>query len=323
MKVTHITLGAILCAALAACGGGSSGGGITPTPIVTNQPAYTSQIVFVGVLAGRAIQADLRRAQSLSPMVSGTPVPIMVVSPMTAQDTIGNIGGSNGFGGYVEAVVSPMPSSSPSVTFTTDNPNSEFGTPGPSVTLPPGVIAQEPIGSNPSAINVQSAGTASAAISAPVNQSPTTNVYTYRAISLECASPLAAASSPAWAWSGSTWNAVSTIAAADIYMTGPYCDAPFNSSESETTVHFPGGGVTISTDTPFSGIVATQWANTLTSADLAALITLNPDGSSNGEIVFKTSSGAVVKLFPNGISRGSNPDYSGAVEVSGASIDGF
>jgi len=59
------------------------------------------------------------------------------------------------------------------------------------------------------------------------------------------------------------------------------------------------------------------------SLDLHTAITLNPDGSQNSELLFKTRDAAhIVKAFPNVLAQ-SGGEYSGAVQVSGSSVDGF
>lgn len=315
MKQVFLGLGLVL--ALAACGGG----GGTPNPIPSTVPktTYTSKLVFVGPLDGRVIQSDLRRVESLTPMTAATPLPIMVVAPITAQGNIGANQSSN-WGGTIQAEVSPAPASTPTTTFSQTDPNAVLGTPIPFPTA--NVVSEAPIMGNSSTPNVQSSGVATAAIGAPVNLSPQANEFTYMAISLECKTPLDPGSSPAYQWNGTGWIAVSDPTQADVYLTGPQCTVPgFSSTENNMVVHIPYGGVNLSTDTPFSGLLATQWSNTETAVDLLTAGTVNPDGSQNTIIVAKTSGGAVFKLFP--LSVGYNDGYDGAVEVSGSSVDGF
>jgi hypothetical protein len=319
-----------LAALLTACGGG--GGTLSPTPLPTNPATqYSSKLVFTGALAGRQIQSDLRQAESAMPMSAATPIPIMIFSPLTASGNLGSAvyPGGSGEGGYLEAVVSPQPTAAPTTTFTQTNTNAKISptpTPNPAQTpapLPTGVIGEVFVSSNGTP-NVQSAGSASAAIGSPVNQTPAAQVYVYEAISLECAQPLNAGSAPAWKWNGSGWVTVSAPSQADIYLTGPKCTVPgFASNETYPTLHYPGGGSHFSTDTPFSNFNTSQWQNAETSYDLHSLVTSNPDGSNNGELLIKTADGAhTIKMFPAGVS--SYPgEYDAAVEVSGASIDGF
>lgn len=324
----------ILVGILAACGSGPSGGPIptprptvSPTPTPTPKVQYTSAIVFSGALSGRQIQADLRQVE-LKALTSGTPPPIMVVSPIASNGTIGG-SSANAFGGTVQAEVSPLPSATPSVTFSTTTTDVLFQTPDPSSSpqLPSGVVAQANVGSNPTVQNVQISASASAAIGSPVNQTPSDQVYEYKAISLECPNvtgiPMNPGSAPAWAWDGSNWNPVTNLANADIYMTGPHCTGQYASSEVDTTIHYPGGGTLVSTDNAFNSLLASNYVNSTGSfATLTQMIMQNGDGSENAEILFKAGT-VLVKLFPNSIQTGTTPDFSGAIEVSGSSVDGF
>ena len=338
MKSLFLVALAAVAAVLAACGGGGSspiGGGVpaTPAPI-----AYQAQIVFKGALAGsqsgastlsigRSIQSMNQRGILAAP--GATPVPIMVVSPMTASDNVGIAYGVSSLGGAVDVVVSPMPSSTPQVTFASTNPNAVLQTPAPNASplpLPANAIAQQLVGSNPNALNAQSAGSITATVGSPISSSPSTAVYTYAAIDLLCA-PFQSAppgTFPAFAWNGTSWVGQNVIVGADIYLSGPQCtDAGFQTNESQQTIHFPGGGATFSTDTPFAAFTASQWTNIETSIPVQSLDTMNPDGSFNSVILFKTASGAVAKIFPVDLGIANGGEYGGAIEVSGDSIDGF
>lgn len=310
------------CAAvtmLAACGGGAGSPGPGPVPIPSSTPiSYSASLRFVGVLAGQ-MQSALRAAQAVSPMAQSTPIPIMLVSPMTAQNNIGSEHGSAQ--GLVEAVVSPLPvPSNVPVTFANTDVDASVGptpTPLPSQTpmpFPTGVIAENLVVADVHP-QVQSAGVATATIGNPINQQPQTNVYVYLPISIECQNPLDPGSASAWNWNGSAWVAAS--APSDVYVS---CSGKTPSTQ---TLNIPGGFTTFSTDTPFSALSTSQWANTYTSEDFETLATLNPDGSANTEIVAKTADGKhIFKMFPYTID--SYPgEYSGAVEVSGAGVDGF
>lgn len=339
MKSLLIGLVALI---LAGCGGGSSNPiGTPPTP----QPlVYQAQLVFKGPLAGsasgvstlsgwRSVQSMNQRGILAAP--GATPVPIMIV---TAPDT--NSGPeSSAFGGEVQAVVSPMPSASPTVTFSSTDAVAVINTPQPPVQgqtpqpLPPGVVSQAFVNGN-GAVQTQSAGNAAAVISAPVGESPTTAVYSYMSIALDCSPASAQSILPGatvnhfgWQWTGSTWIPDDNVATADIYIdgtnpgSGQPCMAP-NPAESEITVHIPGGDTRITSDTPFSSVAASQWANTETSFTLLQAAQLNPDGSNNGFVIGKTRDGLhVFKLFPNAI--GYTTGFFGAIGVSGDSVDGF
>lgn len=316
MKRILLTSVVLASSLLAACGGGGS----TPGPLPSTQPhvTYTAQLLFVGVLGGRTLQGDLRAVQLRSPMAaSANAIPIMVVSPITTQGNVGAVYG--GIGGDVEVQVSPQPTSSPAVTFSNTNAHAKLATPAPGTPqpLPSGVVAQNPIFSDGTP-NVQSAGAASAQIGPPVNQTATASVYTYLPISLECILQHPGSAS-AWQWTGSAW-ATTDLAHADIYMSGPNC--ALASSEANAILHIPGGFTTFSTDVSFAGLTASQWTNTQTTLDMSTATQLNADGSTNDVIVGKTADGThVFKLFP--VSVGMNEEYSGAVEVAGAGVDGF
>lgn len=259
-------------------------------------------------------------------MAAGSPLPIMVVSPLFAgMDT-------SVYGGNVQAVVSPVPSSSPAVTFSQNNPNAVLQTPAPNGTpqvLPTGVVAQAAVfGANTP--ETQSAGTATANVGAPINETPTTPVYSYVSIALDCGpgpGGIAAGSSTpytthfGWKYNGSAWVADDDVNDADVYIDGPSCVAQ-NTTESGLTVHVPGGDTRLSTDSGFNTLTAAQWTNAETSFTIAAAIATNPDGSNNGIVIGKTRDSVhVFKMFPNAL--GSTDGYFGAIEVAGVSVDGF
>ena len=330
-------LSALALFTLAACGGNSTGGNPiappTPAPV-----AYQAQLVFKGPLAGAASGISTlstgRSIQSLNQRgilssVGATPVPIMVLSPNAPGTVLGGPQGS--YGGVVEVVVSPAPSSSPQVAFSQTNADAAISappTPQPGQTpFPYGanvVAVADVTGGN--VVNAQSAGTATASITSPVNASPTTQVYAYQVVEINCLLQYPG-DADGFSWNGSTWTPETTIAASDLYNTDASsgCAAPFDSGIGSTAMlHFPYGAVAISDDTPFSSLTASQWANSFTSISCATLMAPNPDGSLNAEILFKTATGAIAKLFPNSVGGNSiQCSIGGAIEVSGDSIDGF
>lgn len=309
--------------ALAACGGG---GGITPpgpTPTVKPPISYTSKLVFDGALAGHTVQADIRQVQIATD--AATPIPIMVVEPPVAnKDT-------SVYAGDLQVVVSPMPSAVPSVSVSqTDSGATIVSTPspGPGQTpqpLPTGVIAQVQVnGAN--VVQTQSAGTASATVGAPINETPSAPVYSYMSIEPSCLTGMispgglqpAYAHHFGWQWTGTTWAPDDDVSSADVYMDGPNCTAQ-NPSESGPIIHIPGGDVRISTDTPFNSITASQWSNAETSYDPNATGLVNPDGSFQCVVIGKTRDEShVFKWFAANAGC-----LFGAIETSGTSVDGF
>lgn len=326
-----VLISMVLASLLTACGGGgsSSSGGPIPNPGPSNNPpvSYTAQIRFVGVLAGHQIQAALRQVQAVSPQTAGTPIPIMIVSPIDQGCLPGDCT-VQPFSpqGVVQAVVSPQPASTPAVSFTQTAAGVSIvptASPAPSSTpnpLPTGVVGEAGVANNDT-LNTQSAGTATATIGNPVNQQPSTQVYQYLAMAAVC-NPPDSNSSPGWAWNGSAWVTVSDPAQADIYVTGATCNGLYASSGDSGTLHFPGGGMLFSTDNPFSGFTVAQLTSTSqTSASGSALTTANGDGSYNSILIAKTHDGkSVFKVFPT---KSDGQNYIGAVEVSGAGVDGF
>ncbi len=333
MKV--LFFGLLLAALAVGCSGSSTGGpiGTPPTP----QPvAYQAQLVFKGPLAGsqsgistlstgREIQSMNQRGILSAP--GATPVPIMVLSPNAPGTVLGAPQGS--FGGIVEVVVSPAPSASPQVAFSQTNANAAISpapTPQPGQTPFPygaNVVAVADV-TGGSTVNAQSAGSATATITSPVNTAPTTQVFAYQVISVNCLlqSPGDAAG---FAWNGSTWTPETTIAASDVYNTDASsgCAAPFDSGTT-AVLNFPYGAVALSDAIPFSSLIASQWSNSFTSISCASLMAPNPDGSINATILFKTANGSIAKLFPNSVGGNSiQCSLGGAVEVSGSSIDSF
>ncbi|MHB8406250.1 MAG: hypothetical protein ACYDCJ_12585, partial [Gammaproteobacteria bacterium] len=326
---------ALAILALAACGsgGGSSGGGGYVPPPPPPATTYSASLRFVGPLDGVQIQSDLRQAQSVSPMSAATPLPIMIMSPIEN----GYIGGSIYVGtnqqGVVQAIVSPSPASTPTVTFSQTDASATIAptpTPQPGITPPPlpaGVVAENGVASN-GVDNVQASGVASAVIGSPVNKSPTTAIYQYMAVGVDCVSNRSsnpASSGPGWYYTGAGWAQTTDPTKADIYVTGSKCDGSYAVPNDNGTLNFPGGGTLISTDTPFSALSASQWANTETSVGMAALMLQNADGSINAELIAKTRDGLhTFKVFPNAVGGSAGDlDYEGAVEVSGAGVDGF
>ena len=324
-------------AALAACGGGSSSSNPIAPP-TTAPVAYQAQIVFKGPLAGSqsgvSTLSGYRDVQSMNQRgilsnVGPTPVPIMVLSPNAPGTVFGSPQGA--YGGTVEAVVSPEPSASPQVAFSSTNANAALSpapTPAPGATpfnYGPGVVAVADV-TGGSVVNAQSAGTATATIASPVNAAPTTQVYAYQAIEVNCLLQFPG-DAAGFSWNGSTWSPETTIAASDVYNTDASsgCAAPFDSGSGTTAmIHFPYGAVAISDDTPFASLTASQWSNAFTAIDCATLTAPNPDGSIDAEILFKTANGSIAKIFPNSVGGNSiQCSLAGAIEVSGDSVDGF
>ena len=298
--------------ALTACGGGSSAPGGTITPPTSPPVNYTATLKAVSPLGGNQIQAFLTGIHPQSG--TATPVPIMVVQPTKSDGSIGSIGSNTV---QVQVIVSPQPPSLVTPTFANANTHVILTTPAPGRTPPPGVYAVE-YASADNTIGAQSSGAVVANIGMPVNQSPTIQSYSYPGFTVGCT----VNSAPALKIVGTAFVSASDIASADIYATGPNCAGVFNSTGAQT-IHFPGGGVMLSTYTPYVSVAATQWANTQTSSDIQTMMHQQPDGSFNALLVAKTRDGLhIFKVYP--LQMQSVPvELSGPVQVAGASIDGF
>lgn len=315
-QVLTVTL---VIATLAACGGGgssSSGGGVIAPP-TTTPTSYVAFLEFHGQMTGN-VQDAVRRAYSHR-LDSGTatPLPILITAPIENGCVAGycvNTGNN-----YVQAIVSPKPTGTPATTFANTAPDVTIAPTTVPSAAPTGVVAEAQV-ENSGADNVQTSGTASATIGSPVDQTASLSVYQYRAIGLECNTNGDANYSPGWAWNGTAWVTASSPATSDVYLTGASCDGNFAVAGDPGTLHFPGGGSLISTDTYFSTIAASSWTNTQTSATLAQIGSANPDGSFTAILLAKTATGAIFKMFPNEIAQGI---YAGGVEVAGAGVDGF
>jgi hypothetical protein len=333
-----LTLGVVLLGSgLAACGGGDGSGSAAFTPGGDRtHVSYASKLVFVGPLAGvrsqsaQQIQPELASLGRIQDDETSTPTPIMIASAISNNCNFGcNVAGSEQ--GVVEALVSPQPSVTPTISFSQTATDVEIvatPTPAPSASpepLPSGVIAEAGVASNGDS-EVQSTGTATATIGDPVDESPTTPVYQYLAIAADCiADDSPSSSGPGWAWNGSAWTQVSNPSQADVYVTGSSCDGLYNVVGDSGTLHFPGCGAFVSTDTAFCSLLASQWADTYTSMSIATLEIQNGDGSINAELIAKTRNGSYTfKVFPNALG-GSAGDMSfdGAIEVSSSGVDGF
>ena len=333
---------ALLLLALAACGGGSSGAGNPIAPPTPMPVAYQAQIVFKGPLAGsqsgvstlsgyRDVQSMNQRGILAAP--GATPVPIMVLSPSGPNDEF--MGGTaNSFGGTAEAVVSPMPSAVPQVTFSVSGANAVLAStpsPAPGATSAPGVVGATNVYGPGGSADSQSAGTVTAAIANPVAQAPTTPVYDYESVALDCGNVFAG-DVPGVTWNGTAWIPATSPSNADIYMTDTTtlnpgatqlpCPAPWAYS-NQPILHTPYGGVAFNTDTPCAAFSASQWTNAFTDIPMATLGTLMPDGSLNAVVLFKTSTGAIAKICPVATGNAQQALYGGAIEASGAGVDGF
>jgi hypothetical protein len=327
--VKMFIVGLTLVAALVACGGGAT----SPVAPSTIAPAsYTSKIVYLGALVGA--QADLALRDRSNDVIhayqtGSTPAPIMVTQPFYQGQTFAT-------GGTVEALVSPLPSSTPQVTFsntnTTTNIQTVSTTPAPNGStpqpFPTGVVAEAVVSG--SSVMTQSSGTATANVGAPVNQAPSVPIYSYAGLAFDCTNASGYGYGIAggeytqdfgFQWNGSAWVPDNDPTTADVYIDGPSCEmmGSSNTSESGITMHIPGGDTRISTDTSYNTVSATQWQNAGTSFQLSLCLQLNADGSNDCLVVGKTRSGAIFKLWPNNVGFG----YYGAIEVSGSSVDGF
>lgn len=301
---------------------------VTPAPV-----SYQSQIVFKGALAGAqsgvptlSVGASTQSLDWRDPLSANpSPAPIMIISPNAPN---GEFMGSpdDAVGGTALAIVSPMPSAAPQVTFSVNGVQPNLvptATPAPGVTPQPGVVGAINVSGSNAAENTQAAGTVTATIGAPVSQAPTTPVYEYRGIDIDC-EMLYTNDMQGATWNGTTWVAASSPSNADIYATytAPQCSAPWVAG-TQAVLHTPYGGVLFNSATPCSDFSASQWSNTFTSIPLATVGTMLPDYSFNSILLFKTASGNIAKLCPTAIGNATEPILGGAIEVSGDSIDGF
>lgn len=335
----------IACVALgfgvAACSGGGSTGGTPPTqgPAPTSTPttapvSYTARLVFTGALAGKQeIQSDLRRIALDS---GASPPPIGLGAPIAVVDGVPQAGSSRAWDtGQIEVMVSPEPSTTPTISYSVTGDNLAIQTPNPSQSpnpLPSGVYARQYVGVSPSSSpNAQASGIASADISAPVSATPTTPWYLLKQISLECQFSNTVnpgvndpGSQPGWTYDATTnsWNAATSLATADIYMTGSHCFSPgYSDANDYLTIHVPGGDVRFTTDTSYFAIAASQWANSETSFILDPTELVQADLSYDAIVLGKTRDGShTFLLFPATMSAN---EFTGEIQVSGAGVNGF
>lgn len=324
---------------LAACGGGSSGGGITPNPGPSYSPAhYAAKVYFVGKLAG-AQSAMIRPA--ISDMAApSSPAPVMIVSA-SEEDCIANMNcvtnPEDSFGGQVVAQVSPAPPTNPAVSFTQNAPHtllSPTPSPAPSATPQPeptGVVGVQAIMGD-GTLQVQASGTVSVSIGTPANVIATTQVYQYYRVDITDGIAPHPGQYQGWAFDGSKWVGDNDPTTADIYVTCDKCTGAFGVPNDSSTLHFPGGGTFISNDNTFAWVTAAQFANTYSALALNTIGQFNPDGSTNSLLIAKTRglfnpsvAPAIFKVFPLGTSNACAGDcgFVGAIETSGAGVDGF
>lgn len=321
-KISVLAL--LIVGALAACSGGSPGGTppTAPPPTPTSTPttvpvSYTARLAFKGALAQAQIQGWLQR----SPLADTTPVPIMVLSTYTGGPA------DDGFGGQVYAMVSPLPSTSPSVSYSTSTDSAKLSTPNPSesaLPLPSGAIGYAYV--NGTNATSPCSGTASATIGSPVNESPTTKVYCYVPIAVDCSYTPGTEGYGVgsglyyqhfgWQWNGTSWTPDDNATTADVYIDGPSC-VDVNSSETVPTIHIPGGDTRLSVATSFASVSATQWADSETSFTIA-------DANTDGFVIGKTRDGsATFKWFSNTLEPFPGGMFGGIETSGGAPGDGF
>lgn len=321
--MNRILRGAVAAAslALAACGG--STGGAPPTPIPTSTPttvpvSYTARIEFKGALAQAQIQGWLQRAPLDD---AASPSPIMVLSTYTGGPT------DDGYGGQVYAMVSPLPSASPSVSYDSSTQGAALSTPNPAespLPLPSGAIGYADV--NGTNATSPCSGTATATIGSPVNETPTTKIYCYAPIAVDCSYTPGVEGYGVgsglyyqhfgWKWDGTSWAPDDDDTTADVYIDGPSC-VDVNAGETVPTIHIPGGDMRLAVSVSFAAVSASQWANSETSFTLA-------DANTDGLVIGKTRDGsATFKWFSNSIQTYPGGIFGGIETSGGAPGDGF
>jgi hypothetical protein len=177
--------------------------------------------------------------------------------------------------------------------------------------------------SNNGAVNVQSSGTVTLSVGSPVNQMLVFTVYQYFPMAVLCNAGYNGGY-PGWMWSGTKWVSVGTPGQADLYVTSSSCTGAFAVSGDPGTLHFPGGGALFSQPlVAFYQYSATQWIPSETALSYASLETNQPCPY---VLIAKTRTGAIFKLFiaPESVQTPAGYAHlAGAIEVSGAGVDGF
>jgi hypothetical protein len=86
----------------------------------------------------------------------------------------------------------------------------------------------------------------------------------------------------------------------------------------------------LSTNATLAQLTPSQWANTYTEIPFETLRAMNPDGSNNGNLLFKGQDGTVCEYEvistmgrSGGATDGANDYTSGPVQCHGTSINGF
>jgi len=298
---TRLIAGLVLVAGLAACGGGG-GSSAVPAPIATPTPSsqpvtYAARIRWSGAMApvGALAAQGLRRTSA-----AATPLPVMIAAQVCApgpacDDVPSSNEGYPNHGAIITVDVSPGPSPSVVPTF--------------APVTGPAAIASPQASPSPGTLNVTStvsAGQDQVSVTvpiagAPITQTTTINIYPSTAWGCGPAFPhLTTAAS----FSGGVLNPVTDPAAADVYLSGPYCTGAFyNGAESATTLHVPGGATLLAADTvSFIDAGVSLWHSDFTSTPLTQV---PPPGTTRWILLAKTSLGSYVKFL---FFRGGSPD---------------
>jgi len=318
MKNFLFAAAAIAGLALAACGGGSTGGGVAPptsgptaTPAPTSTPlVYAAKIVWAGSMHyATAGLGDVRPAS-----IDSSSGAILMVAGDSTDPTAQ---GSDPRGATVAAQVSPAPTSYPTTTFSTTG-ISAVATIAPTPTPAPSTSPQPPtILLEPGQTNQSGAGTVTATIAAPVASATTAPAIVYPMLTLNCGRAVPTGEHIFGVkLVGTSWVDDPDPTTADLYLGTNNVGCFPGDSSTANTLYYPGGGVILDSTNAFDLIATTDWANSGTSVDIGAVANVM-----DKTLVFKTRGGVFAKYHP--VAYGAYPDLGGAIEVHGQGLDPF
>lgn len=309
MKLPLITLGAVLCAALAACGGGSSGGGPVPVPVAsatatpTPKPTTAPQAVHYAWQGSLAPGGGTQTFSIARIDASGTATPIPVQATLCDPKTADcrAAGSQQYFGGDTNPTVDISDSATPAPTA------------APTLSPPPGLSVALQHSQSPTfsyrfnTPTTAGCGDINVAFS---NASGKVRECSYSVVTIGCATALANQPGGGYdttVYSGFAFDTNSYVTdptKADVYMTGQTCPGAFyaaNGGPLEYKVYFPYGATALSTiGNSLATISPASWTNTFTS------VTFNGGENQNGNsgcgaalnciVLFKTAAGNIGEL---------------------------